>query len=119
MPRFVFDLFQSFFHNRLGGDTGMIRPRHPQRHVTLHTVHPNLDILECVVESMSQVQSTGNIGRWDNDRERFFGLVDVRVEAAVLKPLVINLRCARCKIEAIGNFVWFSVHLGSTGLNIG
>ena len=59
---------------------------------------------------MSQVQGTGHVGRWNDDRERFLVLVDICVEAAMLKPTIVYFRCTAGEIESIGYLCGFSVH---------
>ena len=89
----------------------MVGTWHPKRDVALHAVQPNLNILKGVVQRVPQVQRAGNVGWWNDDGERLLALVDVRIEAAVLKPRVIDFCSAGGEIESIGNLVGFSVHI--------
>ena len=67
MPRFAFQLEQTLFHNGLRGDTGVIRPRHPQRVLSQHAVPARQHILHDVVHGVSHVQRTGDIRQRHHD----------------------------------------------------
>src|SRR5262249_22579717 len=69
----------------LGRDAGVVRPRDPERVEPLHAAPADENVLQCVVERMSQVQRPGDVRRRDDDRER---LAPIRpaAEEALLAP---------------------------------
>jgi len=54
-------------HLCLGGDGSMIGARHPAGILALHACTPYQHILNGVVEHMTHVQYTRNVGWWDDD----------------------------------------------------
>ncbi len=56
---------QLLFHHVLGSNAGVIHSRQPQCGFAIHSVITDYDILKSVVEYMTHVQDSGNIGRRD------------------------------------------------------
>ena len=61
---------QATFHHRLCGDAGVVGAGHPEREKPLHAPRAHQQILQCVVEGMAQMESTGHIRRRNNHRKR-------------------------------------------------
>ncbi len=81
----------------------MIRAWHPQGNLTHHAMHANLDVLQGIVQGVPQMQCTGHIRRWDDDREGFLARIDIRIKTAGLVPFKIDsIRCPY-KVKAIGD----------------
>jgi hypothetical protein len=79
----------------LRGDPRMIGAGHPEGVVALHAAHADQDVLQRIVEGMSQVQRAGDIGRRDDDavrRSRGIGLA-VKVAVPFPKGIPARLRC--------------------------
>ena len=57
------------FNDILGGDTGMVRSRNPHGVIPAHTVITGQDILQSVVEGMTDMQHSCDVRRRDNDGE--------------------------------------------------
>jgi hypothetical protein len=55
--------------HHLGGDAGMVHADHPQRVLALEAGVADENVLERVVESVADVQRTGDVGRRDDDGE--------------------------------------------------
>jgi len=72
--------------NVLGGDSRMVCSRLPERVEPLHTLPSYQDILETIIEGMTDVKRPGNIGRRDGHGERFTLRVFIRVVESVLTP---------------------------------
>ena len=54
------------FNDVLGGNAGMIGSRYPQGVVTAHAVITSQDILQSIVQGMTDMQHTGDVGRGNN-----------------------------------------------------
>ena len=66
-------------------------------------MHPYLDVLQGIIQSMPQVQCTGDIWRRNDNRKRLFARIDIRVKTTGLDPVQIDsIRCPY-KIKAIGD----------------
>ena len=76
------------FHHHLGGDAGMIGARLPQGTVALHAVVADQRIHDRIVETVTHVQTAGDIRRRDHDA---VGLVAVAPgsEIAVFLPALV------------------------------
>ena len=68
----------------------MIRSGEPQRVVALHSAEADKDILERVVERMTHMELTRYIRGRNNNRIRFFSLVDFGVKIFSVKPGFID-----------------------------
>ena len=90
-----FLLQQPSFNNSLRRYSGMICSRHPKRHKTLHSLCPYKNVLQRVIECMTEVKSTCDIWRWDHNRENITLLVRISmpVPVGVPKPLAASLGC--------------------------
>ena len=53
--------------HHLGGNSGMVHARLPEHIVALHALAADQDVLKRVVESVTDVQRTGDVGRRDDD----------------------------------------------------
>ena len=89
-----------------GRDGSMVSTRHPQRLVSLHTAPTNENILQRIIECVTHMQLSRNIGRRHHDGIRLFVRVNRRMETIVFLPIGIN---------AIFHFARF-VHLGQLSL---
>ena len=71
-------------------DGRMITPRQIQRRIPLHTLETDQCVDDRVVQSMSQMQLSRNIGGRNHDRERNFGRIYFRTEIVLLHPFGIQ-----------------------------
>ena len=62
-------LVQLLLHHRLGCDTRVVGPRHPEGSSPPHSVMPNQDVLQGVVERVPEMQGTGDVRRWNEHAE--------------------------------------------------
>ena len=67
----AFLLADAPFHHGLGGDAGVVGAGDPQGVEALHAAPADEEILQRVVESVAEVQGAGDVGRRDDDGERF------------------------------------------------
>ena len=74
----------------LGGDGRVVRARLPQSLVALHPLVADQDILHGVVQGVSHVQLSGDIGRGHHDGEGLFVLVHLGVEILSVQPLLVQ-----------------------------
>ncbi len=105
MPRLIFQFLQSPFDDRLRGNSRMIGARHPQGLKATHAMPANADILQRIVQCMSQVQGTGHIGRWNNDGEGLARGIDLGSKTAVQLPLGVDLAAGSLEFKSIRNLV--------------
>ena len=68
----------------------MVGSRNPQRIVALHSLVTDQDILQGIVQCVSHVQLSCDIGRRHNNRERFFTPIHFCMEILFLQPLSVN-----------------------------
>ena len=61
-------LGQFAFHHILGGDTGVVRARHPEHVVTPQPPVTAQRILQGDIQGMAHVKNAGYIGRGNHDR---------------------------------------------------
>ena len=66
--QFVFA--QLLFHDRLGGDSGVIRAGHPERGPTFQAGAADEDVLQRVVQDVPHREHASHIGRRDDDAVR-------------------------------------------------
>ena len=67
--------FQLSLHHGLRGNTGMIGTRKPQGLFTGHTIVAYKNILQGMVQHMTQRQTSGNVGWRHKHRIGFFALI--------------------------------------------
>ena len=89
---------QHAFHHHLGGDAGMIAPRHPQRGIAAHAVVADHDVFQGRGEGMAQVQLARHVGRRHRDHKLLPAGVRPRLEVAVLLPPAVDPRLDRARI---------------------
>ena len=53
-------------HHVLGGDTGVIGAGHPLRYISLQPLEPDKNILDGVVQGVTEVELVGHVGRGDD-----------------------------------------------------
>ena len=53
----------------LSRDTGMVGARNPEHAEAIHAFVAAENVLQRIVERVAHVQRTGNVGRWNHDRE--------------------------------------------------
>ena len=70
----------------------------------------DLNILQRIIEGVPQVERSGDVGGRNDDRERFFGGVDVRIETACIDPLLVDGLGSFRKIKPVGNIDRFGGH---------
>mmetsp|Transcript_27582 Transcript_27582/g.64746 ORF Transcript_27582/g.64746 Transcript_27582/m.64746 type:complete len:287 (+) Transcript_27582:2495-3355(+) len=70
VPGLVLDLHQHFLDNALCGNSSVVRSGHVQCGVPLHAVPPGQCILDSGCQTVSKMQATGYVGRWD-DHDKF------------------------------------------------
>ena len=109
---FVFVFFEATFDNGLSCDPGVVGSRHPQRVEALHSLHANDDVLQSVVQRVTQVQGTGYVGRRNDDRVWFFGWIDLSVEVLALVPHLGDTLLGIQKIETAGDILWVEIVFG-------
>ena len=68
----------------------MVGSRNPQRIVALHSLVTDQDILQGIVQCVSHVQLSCDIGRRHDNRERFFTPIHLCMEILFLQPLSVN-----------------------------
>ena len=83
----VFVLEKSLFDDSLRGNAGVVRARNPERVATSLTAIADENVLQRVVQSVAEVQSTRNVRRRNDDGERF--TLSARGEIIILVPLVV------------------------------
>ena len=67
----VFVLEKALFDDCLRGDTGVVRTRNPQRVAARLAAVAYQNVLERIVERVSQMERAGNVRGRNHDRERF------------------------------------------------
>ena len=105
VPRQPFLFEHPPLDDRLRGDAGMIRPRHPQGLIPLHPLPPRDEILTRSIERMPHVQRPGDVRQRDHDRMLLFAGRRVRVEVAVLLPVGEPFGLCGGGIVLLGNVV--------------
>ncbi len=84
---FFLQLLNNF---NLGCNTCMVRPRLPERIITLHPLKPNQDILHGIVQRMSHVELSRDIWRGNHNGKRLFIMVHLRVKILFVHPFLIQ-----------------------------
>ena len=102
VARQVLLFLQPPLDDRLRGDAGVVRARHPQRLEALHAFHADQDVLQGVVQGVPQVQRTGDVGRRDHDRERRPAAIGFGLEESLRLPPGVQPRPGFGVVEAIG-----------------
>ncbi len=80
---------KGFLHPCLGGNTGMVGAGQPQAVIALHSPPAGQYILQGIVQSVAQMERTGNIGRRHNYGKRFFTAVVPGGKIIILFPVFI------------------------------
>jgi len=88
-------LAQLPFDDVLGGDARVIRTRKPESCVSLHPLSANEDVLHGVIECVTRMEHTRDVGRWDDDAVWLASRVDLRPEGAGLLPYRVPARLDR------------------------
>ncbi len=96
--------FELPLHHVLGRDAGVIGARHPERVVAVHALVADQDVLERVVERVTQMERPGDVGRRDDDAVGLLGRVGFGVEVAALFPDGVPVRLDTRRIVAVGDF---------------
>ena len=76
--------FQRLNNLYLRGNAGMVRARLPQRIIALHPLIADQDILHRIVQCMSHMKLSGDIGGRNHDRERFLCMIHFRMKVFLL-----------------------------------
>ena len=87
-----FTLFSGNFtlNHHLGCDTRVVSPRLPQGIFALHALVADHGIHDGLLESMPHMQTAGDVRRRDHDAEGLFAFVAVRLEIALLFPVLVK-----------------------------
>ena len=83
-------LLQCLNNLNLSRDAGMIRSRLPQRVIALHSLIAHQDILHCIIQRVSHMQLSCDIGRRHDNRKRLSAGVRLRMEISVFLPFGIQ-----------------------------
>ena len=81
---------QMLLHLDLGGDSGVIGAGEPEGGVALHPFEAHDDVLEGLVQRVTHVEFSGDVGRRDYHREGGLAVVHLRGEVALLAPEVVQ-----------------------------
>ena len=92
---------------RLRGDRCVVRPRHPQRLISLHPLETDQDILKRVVERMPHMKLAGDIRRRNNDRIWIFLLIYLRMKVSFIHPHFVQAVFNRLRVVG---FLQFFTH---------
>ena len=106
MPRFAFQFEQALFHNRLRGDTGVIRSGHPQRVLPQHAMPARQHVLHDVVHGVPHVQRAGDIRQRHHDHIAVLVVIRYGGKRFGLGP-ALDDRFFQCgRVVLTGQFVW-------------
>ncbi len=103
VTRLTFLLEQPPLDDGLRRDTGMIGAGQPERIKALHALETNQDVLQCVVQGVTQMECAGNIWRRDHDGKWLFRWIGNGVKIASRFPHLIQPVLRGREIKAIGN----------------
>ena len=87
---------------QLGGDAGVVAPRHPQHRMALHPLIADHQILDGHEHGVAQVQLTGDIRRRDGDDEGRLRRVGPRPEVAARLPPRVQALLNPAEIVSFG-----------------
>ena len=102
---FVFGFPDPFFNTSLSRNSGVIGAGHPQRVIALHSLEPDYYILQCIVERVSEVECSGHVGRWDDDRKRLLVRIGFAVKVTTVFPHFEQAFLCGGKVESCGDIV--------------
>ena len=77
-------------NHHLGSDTRVVGTGLPQGVFTLHALVANHGIHDGLLESMTHMQTAGDVRRRDHDAEGLFAFIAVRFEIALLFPVLVK-----------------------------
>jgi len=77
-------------NHHLGRDTRVVSPRLPQGVFALHALVADHGVHDGLLESMTHMQTAGDVRRRDHDAEGLFAFVAVRLEIALLFPVLVK-----------------------------
>ena len=77
-------------NHHLGRDTRVVSPRLPQGVFTLHALVADHGVHDGLLESMTHMQTAGDVRRRDHDAEGLFAFIAVRLEIALLFPVLVK-----------------------------
>src|ERR1017187_5248338 len=83
-------------------DSSVIGAGQPQRVVTLHPARAHDDVLERDVEGVAEMELTGDVRRWNHDREDFALARGIGLEVAQVDPLLKPSFFSGLRIECLG-----------------
>ena len=82
------------FHLRhdfcLGSNGSMVGSGEPQRRIALHALRADQYVLQCFVKGVTHVELSGNVRRRDNDSVGLLFGITLRVEVALLLPVLVD-----------------------------
>lgn len=77
-------------NHHLGSDTRVVGTGLPQSVFTLHALVANHGIHDGLLEGMTHMQTAGDVRRRDHDAEGLFAFIAVRLEIALLFPVLVK-----------------------------
>ena len=77
-------------NHHLGSDTRVVGTGLPQGVFTLHALVANHGIHDGLLEGMTHMQTAGDVRRRDHDAEGLFAFIAVRLEIALLFPVLVK-----------------------------
>src|SRR4029077_10129107 len=95
---------QIFFNGSLCSNSGVIHARQPKYLKAAHSRAPGKNVLNRVVEHVSESKHAGNVRRGHDDRERWLRRFRVRHEIAIVDPALIPFRFNRIRIVPLWEF---------------
>ena len=84
-------LVQLALNHHLSRDSGVIHSDDPERVLALQSFVADDDVLQRVIERMTDMQAAGNIG-WRIDDGEWFAIIAFRTEKAFAFPVLIPAR---------------------------
>ena len=83
-------LLKQAFHHHLGGDAGMVGAGLPEHVLAAHPLETDQDVLDRVVERVPHMERAGDVGRRNDDGERFRIRLTAGLEKAARLPFGIK-----------------------------
>ncbi|MNU84322.1 hypothetical protein D3C71_740410 [compost metagenome] len=78
------------FHHHLGSNTRVVSTSLPQGIFALHALVTDHGIHDGLLESMTHMQTAGDVRRRDHDAEGLFAFIAIRLEIALLFPVLVK-----------------------------
>src|SRR5262245_21530943 len=104
VARFVLGPAQIFFHSGLSSDPRMIHSRQPKDLESLHPCAARENVLNRVVQNMTEREHARDVRRRHHDRKRWLRGLWISYEIATLQPTLIPFRFNRIRIVPLRKF---------------